>query len=96
MARKLLPFQSQQVAGGAVKVSTVLNSKEFTMGVYDAALGEPFDKSYESMTINQQWFYERGRLFALVCPGIGLKEGRTVTQAAIAAYSAARKRGDII
>jgi hypothetical protein len=58
-----------QVTTSTVSLKTIMKTALFNRGVKDAREGKPFNYDIGA-TINEQWAYERGRLF-----GTRYKEG---------------------
>lgn len=77
----------------AVRITTLMASRDFVDGFNEVRKGKPFDYSRESK--RDQWFYERGRQLALIYGG-PLKSGRTVLGEAFRAYVDARNSGLIV
>jgi hypothetical protein len=76
-----------QVKTKRCTISSVMGTADFLAGMRDAASGKPILDQWESRTTksvaNEQWSYERGRLFYFWLKGKGLecrpiKEGRKV------------------
>lgn len=95
----------KQVKTRLVKLSTIMGRADFLMGMKDAELGLPIRDHWDTRTragvTNEQWSYERGRLFYFWLKGNGLsrlqiKEGRRVTYAAQSQFSEAMRAGAII
>ena len=59
----------QQVTTKSVSLRTIMKTALFNRGVKDAREGKPFNYDIGA-TLNDQWAYERGRLF-----GTRYKEG---------------------
>lgn len=85
----------QQVTTKAVTSSTVLNSKAFGEGFREAKLGKPFNSDKYVGKVNEQWNYERGRLFAQVYDG-EIKRDRRLTSKAQWAFTLALHEGIIL
>ncbi len=84
----------QQVKTKQVKIATLMRPKAFGDGYYGALKGAPWDgDKYQG--INDQWAYERGRLFAAVYKE-PLKDGQRVRYEAQYALSDAIRNGTII
>lgn len=58
-----------QVTTSTVSLKTIMKTALFNRGVKDAREGKPFNYDIGA-TLNEQWAYERGRLF-----GTRFKEG---------------------
>jgi hypothetical protein len=95
----------KQIKTRRVKLTTIMGRADFLMGMKDAAQGKPVRNHWDNRTrsglINEQWSYERGRLFFFWLKGNGLsdmqiKNGRTVTYAAQVQFVEAWKAGAII
>lgn len=71
----------EQVATRAVYSSTVLNSKAFGEGFREAKLGKPFNSDKYVGKVNEQWNYERGRLFAQIYDGDIKRNRRLISKA---------------
>lgn len=63
MAKKREFFESGNRARTTVKIESVMARRPFSLGYKDAFEGKPFRKEYDSMDVNSQWNYERGRQF---------------------------------
>ena len=96
---------SKQVKTRRVTISSVMGRADFLSGIRDAASGKPISDQWESRTqkgvINEQWTYERGRLFYFWLKGKGLeaqkmKDGRRVLSWAQQEFSQAWKEKAII
>jgi hypothetical protein len=96
---------SRQIKTRRVKLSTIMGRADFLMGMKDAAQGKPIRDHWDNRTrsgvTNEQWSYERGRLFFFWLKGNGLsdlkiKDGRTVTYAAQVQYAEACMAGAIL
>ena len=94
-----------QVKTRRVKLSTIMGRADFLMGMKDASQGNPVRDHWDNRTragvTNEQWSYERGRLFFFWLKGRGLsdmkiKNGRSVTYEAQLQFSEAWKCGAII
>ena len=96
MARRKLTFigtASHQLGRtNLVPIRTILASRDFVDGFNEVRSGKPFD--YDRECKRDTWFYERGRQLAIIYNG-PLKEGRYLVDAAVIAYSNARKAGVI-
>ena len=85
----------RQVRTKIVSSSQALNSRAFGEGFKEAKKGKPFncDKFHDNP--NDQWNYERGRLFAQVYNG-EIKRDRRVTHKASWAFILALRDGSIL
>lgn len=72
----------------------LINRAAFVKGYQEAHRGLPLDPDWGKNT-NEQWYYERGRLFASVFDG-KLKNGRRVTYESQRQLSNAINQGSII
>lgn len=77
-----------------ITIQQALSNAEFRRGFEDIAQGKGWCESWER---NEQWHYERGRMFATWLTTKGhdlksfpLKSGRWATRAAIDSYRTAR------
>ena len=95
----------KQIKTRRVKLSTIMGRADFLMGMKDASQGKPVRDHWDNRTragvINEQWSYERGRLFFFWLKGCGLsdmkiKNGRSVTYEAQVQFSEAWKCGAMI
>jgi len=77
----------QQVSTKTCTLRSVMRSAAFTKGHKDALHGKPFDYDAYPDT-NDQWAYERGRLFAMVYK-YPVKDGKTITYDALYAFHSA-------
>jgi hypothetical protein len=84
----------KQIQTKNATITSILRSKAFVTGFSDARKGTAFDPDKYRWT-KEQWDYERGRLLAFEFNGM-LKNGRTVTTAAILAYARAQHTGALI
>lgn len=85
----------QQCETVAVSTVFVMRSRAFREGWEDARAGRPF--RVDDFVIDSQWDYERGRLFAVSCPGIvAIKRDRRVRVVAELAFDDAWDEGSII
>jgi hypothetical protein len=86
----------QQVITSKVSLRTIMKTALFNRGVKEAREGKPFNYDIGA-TINEQWAYERGRLF-----GTRFKEGSVkdhrgrVTVYAMRAMAQAQHEGIIL
>lgn len=83
---------STQITGNIISIRKFMASRNFVDGFESVRRGKPFD--YDR-PVGAAWAYERGRQLATIYSG-ALKEGRRVRDAAIAAYTDARRAGVII
>jgi hypothetical protein len=58
----------KQVPEKPTTVATIMNSREFTLGVIDGRAGRGYRTAYATWGGNQQWNYERGRQWAAQAP----------------------------
>jgi len=72
-----------------------LNSRAFGEGFKEAKKGKPLDYAKYTGNIDDQWNYERGRLFAQVYDG-EIKKDRRVTFKAQWAFTLAIRDGIIL
>ena len=84
----------KQIQTKNATITSILRSKAFVTGFTDARKGAAFDPD-KYRWAREQWDYERGRLLAFEFDGM-LKNGRTVTTAAIVAYARASRTGAMI
>lgn len=78
---------TQQVKTVNCTYRSILRTKYFKLGVEDATKGRGWNNDYDYWDINDQWGYERGRLFGLFTKGkIPVKNGRAVNFDAIKYY----------
>jgi hypothetical protein len=85
----------RQVTTKVVSSSQALNSRAFGEGFREAKLGKPFNCDKYVGQVNEQWNYERGRLFAQVYDG-DIKKDRRLTYKAQWAFSLALREGIIL
>lgn len=76
-----------------VTVEYVVSSAHFKKGFEDKKHNRPFDDSYRNS--NDQWLYERGRLFACVYDG-PIENGRYINSDAVRAYKKAQVASEIL
>lgn len=78
----------------SVPLSKVLSSRPFGRGFSDYRAGRPFrdDLFYR---LNDQWAYERGRMFAALYQG-ALRQNRRLSHGAIVAAREALNHGALI
>lgn len=79
-----------QVSTRVVNIRTIMGRPTFVRGYNEAMCGAKFAKDYDDLTANEQWSYERGRLFFFGAGKIRLKQGRGVSSQAIQIYKALR------
>lgn len=77
----------QQVTIKTCTLRSVMRTAAFIRGHKEALQGKPLDYDAYQNT-NDQWSYERGRLFGLVYKE-PVKEGKTITYSALYAFSEA-------
>jgi len=83
-----------------VTYSSIVGAAAFRQGVEDYRAGRGFNPAYDSAK-GAAWQYERGRLYAAACAGLGKKPepnrfGRAVSRIAIMDFAAFYRRGDIL
>jgi len=84
----------QQVKTTSVSLQHVMSRKPFVRGFNDVHAGKPMDyDAYQAL--NDQWQYERGRLFGLIYTG-KLKDGQRVRLEAQRAFNLAAREGSIL
>ena len=75
----------QQVTTKTCTLRSVMRTAAFIKGHKDALQGKPF--SYDAYPdLNDQWSYERGRLFGAIYK-YPVKEGKTITYDALYAFA---------
>jgi hypothetical protein len=79
-----------QVTTKVVSLKKIMGRPAFERGYLDAMCGTSFAKDYDDWHANEQWSYERGRLFFFGAGKVRLKQGRGVSSQAIEAYKALR------
>lgn len=93
---------SLQVKTRLVSTKSVIGSSAFKEGMLDYLMNNPIKDDWESTSrkhiIDQQWNYERGRIFCLYLVKKGLtnleiKVGKRVTSEAVYAYARAKEEG---
>lgn len=86
----------KQVITSSVSLRTIMKTALFNRGVKDAREGKPFN--YDAgKTLNEQWAYERGRLFGMRFKQGDVKDHRGgVTREAMRAMSLAMQEGVIL
>ena len=83
----------RQVSTSTVTFKSVMKTALFNQGVKEAREGKPFN--YDAgKTLNEQWAYERGRLFGMRFKQGAVKDNRGgVTYDAIRAFKLAMQEG---
>jgi len=82
----------QQVKTSTVTFRSVMKTALFNRGVKEAREGKPFN--YDAgTTLNEQWAYERGRIFGTRFKQGSVKHGGAVTPEAIRAMQVAIREG---
>ena len=86
----------RQVSTSTVTFKSVMKTALFNQGVKEARQGKPFN--YDAgKTLNEQWAYERGRLFGMRFKQGDVKDHRGgVTREAMRAMSLAMQEGVIL
>ena len=79
-----------QVSTKVVSLKKIMGRPAFERGYLDAMCGAKFNKDYDDWSANEQWSYERGRLFFYGAGKVRLKQGRGVSSQAIQVYKALR------
>jgi hypothetical protein len=51
-----------------VTAREIMSSQFFALGVSDARAGHPFRADYDKWDVDDQWNYERGRVWGLLAP----------------------------
>lgn len=86
----------KQVITFSVSLRTIMKTALFNRGVKDAREGKPFNYDIGA-TINEQWAYERGRLFGTRYKEGSVKDHRgRVTVYAMRAMAQAQHEGVIL
>ena len=85
-----------QVNTRTVNLKTIMGRAAFQRGYTEAMCGTSFAKDYDDWHANEQWSYERGRLFFFGAGKVRLKQGRGVSSQAIEAYKALRNEKTIL
>jgi hypothetical protein len=85
-----------QVSTKVVNLKTIMGRPMFERGYLDAMCGAKFAKDYDDWSANQQWSYERGRLFFYGAGKVRLKQGRGVSSQAIQVYKSLRDSNVIL
>lgn len=73
-----------------VSLKSVMAHPVFLQGFRDAMNGLGFYERYEKLPVNQQWSYERGRLFYFAAGKMRIKQGRGVSRDAMETYTMLR------
>ena len=82
-----------QVTTSTVSLKTIMKTALFNRGVKDAREGKPFNYDIGA-TLNEQWAYERGRLFGTRYKDGSVKDHRgRVTVYAMRAMAQAQHEG---
>jgi len=82
----------QQVKTSTVSFKSVMKTALFNRGVKEAREGKPFN--YDAgATLNEQWAYERGRIFGTRFKQGSVKHGGAVTSEAMHAMRVAINEG---
>jgi hypothetical protein len=76
--------EGDQVPTYLATVEEIMSRPAFELGAADARAGRPYRPDYDLWpAINDQWGYERGRLWAVLTPrNVRLKRGDEITEAA--------------
>jgi hypothetical protein len=61
-------FRPEQEPTQPVSLRTIMRNPRFAAGVGDARAELPFRADYDKWGVNDQWDYERGRMWALMTP----------------------------
>ena len=88
--------ETDQVETVRTTAERIMRHADFKLGVDDVRNGRPprFDNYDE---INDQWLYERGRLFAIIAPAsMPLRIQGKLNPKAVALYRAAYNRGYVV
>lgn len=94
-----------QVSTRKVKISYIMGSKAFKQGILDKLHNKPYRDDWKGnlkfRVIDEQWNYERGRMFCLYLQhnnlhDLNIKEGNKVTYNAQVAYRNAVSAGYIL
>ena len=75
----------QQVTTKTCTLRSVMRTAAFIKGHKEALQGKPFNYDAYPNT-NDQWFYERGRLFGMIYK-YPVKDGKTITYDALYAFA---------
>jgi hypothetical protein len=59
---------AQQVRTVPVSIEEVMSSPAFALGAVDARAGAAHHPDFDSWHMNAQWYYERGRAWAMLTP----------------------------
>ena len=79
-----------QVKTRTVNLKTIMGRPAFQRGYTEAMCGTSFARDYDNWSSNEQWSYERGRLFFFGAGKVRLKQGRGVSSQAMQVYKALR------
>jgi hypothetical protein len=83
---------SDQVPTSRTTIPAIMRQLTFALGVADARAGRPFHRDFDLWHGNDQWGYERGRLWAVTAPrGLPLKRDGEINPDAVRYY-----HGDIL
>jgi len=85
-----------QVNTHTVSLKTIMGRPAFVRGYNEAMTGAKFAKDYDNWPSNEQWSYERGRLFYFGAGRMRLKQGRGVSRQAIDTYVMLRENNTIL
>jgi len=85
-----------QVTTRVVNLKTIMGRPAFVRGYNEAMCGSKFAKDYDNWPSNEQWSYERGRLFYFGAGRMRLKQGRGVSRQAIDTYIMLRENNTIL
>lgn len=90
-----------QINTRTVSFSSMVGAAAFRQGVEDFQSGLPFRAEYERMSGKSAWHYERGRLYAATCAGLGRtplanRIGRHVNRGAIRDFADHYRQGSIL
>ena len=65
-----------QIPTRPVTIQEIMGQPQFVLGVADARAGRRYRADYDLWTVNGQWNYERGRMWATLAPrNVPLKNG---------------------
>jgi len=73
---------TQVAANKTITAAALIRTKYFMMGYKDKVAGKSFHSDYDTWQMNDQWNYERGRLYGTLAPQIYPKDGQKVTKIA--------------
>lgn len=86
-----------QVKTTSTSINSIIHSRHFIIGYNDAIGGKPYNDDYEKYAGNDQWNYERGRLYAIATSGsTPPKNGKRVNYRAIMRFNDLALEGVII